>query len=453
MQIIDNYKKCIEFQENFIKFANTSPQSSFANFHLVMSQQSDIDQILTDKDASTANTTPEYNSHPKIDKHIWGIYIALVVISLVELYSASSREITAGHIFSPLVRHIIHLGMGFVIMLCLQRVHYMVFKRLTWWIVGLSIVAAIYTMFFGDIINGARRSFSIGMISIQPSELLKFSSALLIARVIADFTVKENGRSVVKDKAVKIIAIAILVFSGLLVNQGLTNTLLLMAISLSMLLIGGVKWKSFLIVIAVYAALGGCYFLYSQHQAKQRDKIENKEGMPYQTNRTRLRGERLKNFFKDHLTDTITTENQQAQYSFIAQANGKIFGVGPGNSRETARLPLAFSDYIYAIVIEDMGLIGGLFILALYLFLLARAGRVGLKCESVYPALLIIGMAVFIVFQALFHMAIVTGVFPVSGQPLPFISKGGSAVLICSVALGIMLSVSRFAQRKDENTD
>ena len=127
--------------------------------------------------------------------------------------------------------------------------------------------------------------------------------------------------------------------------------------------------------------------------------------------------------------------------------------MGPGNSRETARLPLAFSDYIYAIIIEDMGLVGGLFVMLLYLWLLARAGRIASQCQKAYPAFLVIGMAVFIVFQALFHMAIVTGFFPVSGQPLPLISKGGSSVIISSVALGIMLSVSRFALRKGKRRE
>jgi cell division protein FtsW len=150
----------------------------------------------------------------------------------------------------------------------------------------------------------------------------------------------------------------------------------------------------------------------------------------------------------DKYNDPITSDNQQEQYSFIAQANGGIFGVFPGNSRETARLPLAFSDYIYAIVIEDTGLVGGVTLLLLYLWLLARAGRIAMKCKKAFPALLVIGMSVFIVYQALFHMAIVTGCMPVSGQPLPLISKGGSSVIITSVALGMMLSVSRFAERK-----
>lgn len=148
----------------------------------------------------------------------------------------------------------------------------------------------------------------------------------------------------------------------------------------------------------------------------------------------------------------ITALNRQEMYSFMAQANGSWHGVLPGNSRETARLPLAFSDYIYAIIIEDWGFIGGIFLLGLYLALLGRAGAIAANCRSALPTLLIMGMAVFIVLQALFHMAIVTGVFPVSGQPLPMISKGGSSILVTSIAFGIMLSVSRTAAKRDEDS-
>ena len=132
-------------------------------------------------------------------------------------------------------------------------------------------------------------------------------------------------------------------------------------------------------------------------------------------------------------------------YGYMAQAHGGIVGVMPGNSRETSRLPLAFSDYIFSIVVEDLGLVGGCALLLFYLSLMARAGNIARQCKRAFPALLVIGMAVMIVLQALFHMAIVTGVFPVSGQPLPLISKGGSSILITSIAFGIMLSVSRFA--------
>ena len=146
----------------------------------------------------------------------------------------------------------------------------------------------------------------------------------------------------------------------------------------------------------------------------------------------------------------IISSNRQEMYSYMAQAHGGVTGVLPGNSRETSRLPLAFSDYIYAIVVEDWGLVGGIGLLILYLALLGRAGSIASRCSRAFPALLVMGMAVMIVLQALFHMAIVTGVFPVSGQPLPLISKGGSSIIVTSIAFGIMLSVSRWAVQSDK---
>ncbi len=134
----------------------------------------------------------------------------------------------------------------------------------------------------------------------------------------------------------------------------------------------------------------------------------------------------------------------------LTQARGGVVGKGFSNSRESVRLPLAFSDYIYSIVIEESGLIGGIFLMILYLLLLARAGYVAYNLNRALPAFLILGCAILIVFQALVHMAIVTGLFPVSGQPLPLISKGGTSVLVMSVTIGIMLSVSRYATRQKE---
>ena len=128
----------------------------------------------------------------------------------------------------------------------------------------------------------------------------------------------------------------------------------------------------------------------------------------------------------------------------MAQAHGGLLGVGIGKSRECSRLPLAFSDYIYSIIVEELGFfIGGLFVMLLYLSLLGRAAMIVRRSKRVLPSLLVIGMASFITFQALFHMAINVGVFPVSGQPLPLISKGGTSILVISIAFGVMLSVSR----------
>ena len=151
-----------------------------------------------------------------------------------------------------------------------------------------------------------------------------------------------------------------------------------------------------------------------------------------------------------HPGDSLTDQNRQVIMAKFAQARGGLVGKGLGNSRESVRLPLAFSDYIYSIVIEEGGLLGGIFVMILYLLLLARAGFVAYNLNRALPAFLILGCAILIVSQALIHMAIVTGLFPVSGQPLPFISKGGTSVLVMSAAIGVMLSVSRHAARRND---
>lgn len=398
---------------------------------------------------------------PKHDRYIWGIYLALVFISVIELFSASSREITGGDILGPVMRHAALLFMGFLLMLGLQRTHYVHFYRWAY-VIGLACVGAtIYTMFFGLYINGARRAFSFfGLFTVQPSELLKFAAALVIARILSRYIVKYTPGNIEEEKRynrtlVTWVAVIVGFACALLYPQGLTNTFLLFVISLSVMVIGGVRWREWLAVCTILAVVGaagyglkkaGLFELFSPAKEKTEDTRT--------VNRDATRENRITQYLRtDKYNDPITSQNAQEQYSYIAQANGGIYGKFPGNSRETARLPLAFSDYIYAIIIEDTGLIGGTVLLVLYLLLLARAGRIAMKCRHAFPALLVIGMAVFIVCQALMHMGIVTGFLPVSGQPLPLISKGGSSVIITSIALGMMLSVSRFAQRKGQRQE
>ncbi len=382
------------------------------------SHQNTNTHLIGDKDIPVA----------KGDKHIWGIYIFLVIISIIELYSASSREVSGVGIgvFTPIIRHGSMLIAGLFIIHFLQRTHYR--KILKWipWFALLSVIMMIYTMFFGEEINGARRSFRLLFFSIQPSEFLKISAAMMVALVMASNQLKGGG---VKISGVYISSAIIIFFSALLVPQGLTNTLLLMSISLSMMIIGGTQTKKILIVLLIYALGGVAYVLTSpQRLDTWKDRVET------------FMGEDVPKY-----EEKFTSDNRQEMLGYMAQAHSNGIGVGPGNSRETARLPLAFTDYIYAIVVEEMGLAGGLFVLILYLWLLARASAIAARCSRAFPALLVIGMALTIVYQALFHICIVVGVIPVSGQPLPLISKGGSSILITSIAFGIMLSVSRFA--------
>ena len=314
------------------------------------------------------------------DRFIWGIYLALIIISIIELFSASSTEISGTNVYGPLIRHAIFLGLGLAIVLWLQNVPYTYFNR---W------------------------AYPIGLLS-----------------------------------------------SGLLWINGLTNMLLMMCVSVTLIIIGGIEWRKLMMVFAVYGVAAGFLFMakYATPSSTEYDKVGAETELVQTANagggagRSETHIGRIRRFIAGvHPQDSLTDKNRQVIFANMAQANGGLIGQGPGNSRESARLPLAFSDYIYSIVVEDTGFVGGAFLLLLYLFLVARAGVIGYRCSRAFPAFLIMGCAVLIVFQALVHMAIVTGVFPVSGQPLPFISKGGTSILVMSAAIGIMLSVSRYA--------
>jgi len=422
-----------------------------------------IDELTpetTDRAVSTipADDIKQITPKPRTDHYIWGIYISLLIISVIELFSASSQEIEVNDIYGPIIRHARFLAIGIVLMLFIQRFHFKYIYKLTPLYVICSILAMCLVLCVGVNINGAKRAIQLGSILILPAEFLKLGAALGIAYILSRNQMP--GKRDVTTKGVVWCAGLTLLCAGLLFSHGLTNTLLLMAISLSMMLIGGVSMKKFGIVCGVYLMLGGCAMGYKLAQNKDAqptpEAIEiamlNKEDVAESAgNRSSTWKARIQRHFRlNKASDKIDDSNKQEQLSYIAQAHGGLTGVGPGNSRENARLPLAFSDYIYAIIIEEGGLVTGIFILFCYLFLLGRAGRVATKCKQTFPCLLVIGCAIYIVYQALFHMAIVTGVFPVSGQPLPLISKGGTSVIVTSIALGIMLSTSRHAAFKGD---
>lgn len=381
----------------------------------------------------------------KSDPYLWGIYITLLVASVIELFSASSSEVSGGNVYMPLIRHGIFLLLGLGIVIGLQNIHYGYFSRLAWFCAIVSLVLLLLSNFFGVEINGAQRAIRIAGFTLQPPEIVKLTVVILLAKILGQH---QEVRGVTTRGVIEAAAIVI-IFGGLLWKNGLTNTILLFGVSLSMFLIGGMKWKKFGAVLLVYIFFGGCLYLLKYTGDKspgEFDRVGQTVQVEKGIDRTGTQKERiLRHLAGVSPDDPITDENRQVIFAKIAQANGGLIGQGPGNSRESARLPLAFSDYIYSIIVEDTGFIGGVALLILYLSLLARAGRIAYNCRRAFPAFLIMGCAVLIVFQALVHMAIVTGLFPVSGQPLPFISKGGTSILVMSAALGIMLSVSRFA--------
>lgn len=398
----------------------------------------------------------------RVDPYIWGTYIALLLVSIVELFSASSQEVRVDNIYGPIIRHAAFLAIGLMIMVFIQRVHFLRLYYAIPTFVFVSILMMGWVLIGGTKINGVKRAIEFGPVMVLPAEFIKLSVALGIAWILSRSQIK--GKHDVSNRGLVQCALLVIVSSALLINQGLTNTLLLICISLGMMLIGGVPWRKMGYVLATYLVLGCCLMGYKSLTAQDVGPSEEDYALARingtevistaNKDRSVTWSNRLERHFRlnKHL-DKINDENKQEQLSFIAQAHGGLTGVGIGNSRENARLPLAFSDYIYAIIVEELGAVVAIGVLVLYMFLMGRAGRLAMVFKSTLPCLLVIGCALVICLQALFHICIVVGVFPVSGQPLPLISKGGTSIIATSIALGVMLSASRWATRTTDGED
>ena len=401
------------------------------------------------------------------DPWIWGIYIMLIVISLVETYSAASREVVKMGVYMPILKHILFLMIGGGLLLATYRIPYTNKKYLIFYTVGLtaiSILLLIYVLFFGENYNNAQRSFRVVDISVQPFEIAKLAVVLCLSLVLSR-TQKGNG---VSNNGVIVCVLLIAVYGLLTYVNGMTNFLLLTSISLVMMVVGGITFKRIAILLVAFGLVGGAIYMI---KSSNDDKDENLQKSRSQTeqvmqegetgdlvaeqaskkgkkkvDRSNVRKKRIENWLNNDSLWTrpiIPNENDQEMFAYMAQAHGGVTGVFFGNSRETSRLPLASSDYVFSIIVEDTGLIGGVIVLTLFLALLLRAAMIARRCRRTLPTLMVIGLASMITLQALFHIAINTGVFPVSGQPLPLISKGGSAIVVTSYAFALLLSISR----------
>ena len=401
------------------------------------------------------------------DPWIWGIYIMLIVISLVETYSAASREVVKMGVYMPILKHILFLMIGGGLLLATYRIPYTNKKYLIFYTVGLtaiSILLLIYVLFFGENYTNAQRSFRVVGISVQPFEIAKLAVVLCLSLVLSR-TQKGNG---VSNNGVIVCVLLIAVYGLLTYVNGMTNFLLLTSISLVMMVVGGITFKRIAILLVAFGLVGGAIYMI---KSSNDDKDENLQKSRSQTeqvmqegetgdlaaeqaskkgkkkvDRSNVRKKRIENWLNNDSLWTrpiIPNENDQEMFAYMAQAHGGVTGVFFGNSRETSRLPLASSDYVFSIIVEDTGLIGGVIVLTLFLALLLRAAMIARRCRRTLPTLMVIGLASMITLQALFHIAINTGVFPVSGQPLPLISKGGSAIVVTSYAFALLLSISR----------
>lgn len=397
----------------------------------------------------------------RTDYHLWGTYISLTLIGIVELFSASIQKVQ-NNIFEPIIGQGVFILMGLVIMLILQSIDYRrIFAAIPVFVM-LCIAAEIGVLCAGEAgqFNDAQRALQIAGIKVIPADMMKLGVALGLAWILArtqDRSVK--GRHDVTYGGLWGCVLFLGISVALLISDGLSNTIIVCSIGFSMMIVGGMSWKKIGIAFLVFSVLGGGVIVYktqakmTPEQTAYAERVAelNQEDMEEALGQGRGTSwrERLKRHFRsDKAKEPFSTgENNQEQLSYIAQAHGGFFGVGIGRSRENARLPLAHIDYVYAVIIEELGAIIGILILVAYLWILGRSAKLTVMFKPLVPKLLAMGCAFTIVFQALYHIAIVTGVFPVSGQPLPMISRGGVSVLATSIAFGIMLSVARHAVR------
>lgn len=384
----------------------------------------------------------------KGDKVIWIIFLVLCLISITEVFSAASTlTYKSGDHWGPITQHSILLMVGVVIVVLVHNIPYRWFQVFPVFLLPLSIVLLAFVMLMGfitgDRVNGAARWMTFMGIQFQPSEIAKMAVVIVTAFILSKRQ-DENGAG---PKAFKRIMIITCIVCGLILPENYSTGVLLFSTVYLMMFIGRVQIKKLLILgggIAALLVLFVSFLLVTPN--------ETLKNIPMGHRFTTVKA-RITDFAGKEEVPAAKFDidgDAQVAHARIAVATSNIVGKGPGNSVQRDFLSQAFSDFIYAIIIEELGLVGGFIVVFLYICLLIRVGRIARKCDRTFPAFLIIGIALLLVTQALFNMMVAVGLAPVTGQPLPLISKGGTSTFINCAYIGMILSVSRYTAALDE---
>ena len=371
----------------------------------------------------------------KGDKVIWIIFLFLCLISIVEVFSAASTlTYKSGDHWGPITQHSIILMVGAVVVVFMHNIPYKWFQVFPVFLLPLSVVLLGLVMMM-ERINGAARWMTFMGIQFQPSEVAKMAVIIVTAFILSKGQ-DEDGAS---PKAFKRIMIITGVVCLLIAPENLSTAALLFGVVFLMMFIGRVAMKKLLILAG---ALAGVAILV----------LTKNSDLPFlhRFDTWRARIEKFTDDTEVPAAKFDIDKDAQIAHARIAVATSNVVGRGPGNSVQRDFLSQAFSDFIFAIIVEELGLIGGAFVVFLYVCLLIRVGRIAKKCDRTFPAFLIIGIALLLVSQAVFNMMVAVGLAPVTGQPLPLISKGGTSTLINCAYIGMILSVSRYTAKLEE---
>ncbi len=361
----------------------------------------------------------------KGDIAIWIIVFILAIVSMLTVYSATGTlayKKMGGNTSYYLIRHLTFLLLGLGITFIVHNISYKYYYSLSQLLVYLSVPLLGWTLFKGTSLNDAARWITLPGtgLSFQTSDLAKLALIMYVARILG------SNQDKIKDAsaAFKPIMFWVIVICGLILPANFSTAAMLFVICLGLMFVGRIPLKYLLGIVGVGVVALGIFIAVAS-------KLPD-------SGRVGTWKARIESF-----TSEDSDGNYQANQSKIAIVNGGLFGRGPGNSIQRNFLPHPYSDFIYAIVIEEYGFIGGFVVLLLYLFLLYRVGMIVRKSQRTFPVFLIIGLTLSLIVQALINMGVAVNLFPVTGQTLPLVSMGGTSIVFTSGAIGIILSISR----------
>ena len=374
------------------------------------------------------------------DRSIWVVVMFKALLSLLLVYSSIvtlAYKYQGGNTFYYVVKHGSFVFSGLVIIYLIHRINYRYFNFFAKYVVWLVIPLLLLTLVVGSNINNASRWLTIPIInqSFQTSDIAKIALLMFIARFLA---VRKDSLDDFKGTFLPLMGVIVLVV-GLILPANLSTAAVLFMVSLMLMFMAGVKFMHLLSVIPVGLVL--ILLVFSVYKIS-----------PDTFPRFKTWEARIERFGSDEVN---ANGNYQADQAKIAIATGGVFGKGPGNSTQRNFLPSSFSDFIYAIVIEEYGFVGGLGVVFLYMILLYRSIRIVNKAEGSFAAYLVLGLSFSLVIQGLINMMVNVNLLPVTGQTLPMVSMGGTSMWFTSIAIGIILSVSRTIENESSsvNTD
>ncbi len=369
----------------------------------------------------------------KGDGIIWGVIVLLSVFSLLAVYSSTGTlayKYQGGNTAYYFLKHGVILLLSIAIIFITHNIPYKYYSRLAQLLFFISVPLLAATLVAGTSFNEASRWLTLPGIglTIQTSDLAKLALIMFLARKLS---LRQDRIKSLKEAFIPVI-LPVVVVCLLILPANLSTALILFATSMVLMFIGRISFKH-LSILSGIGIVTLVLFLLIAKSIHMGDRIGTWQN-------------RIENY-----ANGDSEENYQVEQAKIAVATGGLLGKGPGHSTQRNFLPHPYSDFIYAIIIEEYGLAGGLIILILYLYLLYRAGVIVRRSNRTFPALLAIGLATSLVFQAMINMAVAVNLFPVTGQTLPLVSMGGSSMFFTSIALGIILSVSRGVENNFKN--